>query len=103
GNASFLLAQAGTIAWRQLGNLIRARVSFERLSALSPEHPQLRAFEAQIGETLQAASATASPRPAPVAAAPAAVAAAPAPEAEAARSPQPQQAPAHAEPPPVAA
>jgi tetratricopeptide (TPR) repeat protein len=52
GNATFLLAQAGTIAWRQLGNLIRARASFQRLSAVAPEHPQLRAFEAQIGETL---------------------------------------------------
>ena len=50
---TFLLAQAGTIAWRQLGNLIRARTSFERLSAVAPEHPQLRAFEAQIGETLK--------------------------------------------------
>ena len=56
GNATFLLAQAGTIAWRQLGNLIRARVSFQRLSAVAPEHPQLRAFEAQIGETLQGAA-----------------------------------------------
>jgi tetratricopeptide (TPR) repeat protein len=53
GGSTFLLAQAGTIAWRQLGNLIRARLSFERLSAVSPEHPQLRAFEAQIGETLK--------------------------------------------------
>lgn len=53
GNVTFLLAQAGTIAWRQLGNLIRARLSFERLSAVAPEHPQLRAFEAQIGETLK--------------------------------------------------
>ncbi|HEX3345484.1 MAG TPA: hypothetical protein VHS09_12960, partial [Polyangiaceae bacterium] len=53
GGSTFLLAQAGLIAWRQLGNLIRARLSFERLSAVSPEHPQLRAFEAQIGETLQ--------------------------------------------------
>jgi tetratricopeptide (TPR) repeat protein len=53
GNATFLLAQAGTIAWRQLGNLIRARASFQRLSAVAPEHPQLRAFEAQIGETLK--------------------------------------------------
>ena len=51
--STFLLAQAGIIAWRQLGNLIRARLSFERLSAVSPEHPQLRAFEAQIGETLK--------------------------------------------------
>jgi tetratricopeptide (TPR) repeat protein len=55
GGSTFLLAQAGTIAWRQLGNLIRARLSFERLSAVSPEHPQLRAFEAQIGETLKPA------------------------------------------------
>ena len=53
GGGTFLLAQAGIIAWRQLGNLIRARLSFERLSAVSPEHPQLRAFEAQIGETLK--------------------------------------------------
>ncbi|MDF2693599.1 MAG: domain protein putative component of TonB system, partial [Labilithrix sp.] len=52
GNATFLLAQAGTIAWRQLGNLIRARTVFERLSQISPEHPILRAFEAQIGESL---------------------------------------------------
>jgi tetratricopeptide (TPR) repeat protein len=52
GNATFLLAQAGTIAWKNVGNLMRARSSFERLSAVSPEHPQLRAFEAQIGEQL---------------------------------------------------
>ena len=36
------------------GNLIRARSSFERLVAVSPEHPQLKAFELQIGETLKA-------------------------------------------------
>jgi len=52
GNATFLLAQAGTIAWRQLGNLIRARNVFERLSQIEPRHPQLLAFEAQIGEQL---------------------------------------------------
>ncbi|MBX3191757.1 MAG: tetratricopeptide repeat protein [Labilithrix sp.] len=52
GNATFLLAQAGTIAWRQLGNLIRARTVFERLSHLEPRHPMLLAFEAQIGEQL---------------------------------------------------
>ena len=61
GDSTFLLAQAGTIAWRQLGNLIRARSSFERLSAVSPEHPQLRAFEAQIGETLKPTDAVAAP------------------------------------------
>ncbi|MGO9714610.1 MAG: tetratricopeptide repeat protein [Polyangiaceae bacterium] len=53
GNATFLLAQAGTIAWKNVGNLIRARSSFERLSAVMPEHPQLRAFEAQIGEPIK--------------------------------------------------
>lgn len=52
GNATFLLAQAGTIAWRQLGNLIRARTVFERLGTIEPRHPQLLAFEAQIGEQL---------------------------------------------------
>ncbi|HEY1955264.1 MAG TPA: tetratricopeptide repeat protein, partial [Polyangiaceae bacterium] len=52
GDATFLLAQAGVIAWREMGNLIRARNVFEKLAASSPEHPQLRAFEAQIGEKL---------------------------------------------------
>ena len=52
GNATFLLAQAGVIAWRQLGNLIRARTVFERLGKIAPHHPQLLAFEAQIGESL---------------------------------------------------
>ncbi|HEX7664679.1 MAG TPA: hypothetical protein VF407_09215, partial [Polyangiaceae bacterium] len=56
GNATFMLVQAGTIAWREMGNLIRARNSFERLVDLAPEHPQIRAFEAQIGEQLIAAS-----------------------------------------------
>ena len=71
GGGTFLWAQAGTIAWRQLGNLIRARLSFERLSGVSPEHPQLRAFEAQIGETLSpgkpAAATAQTPAPNPVA------------------------------------
>ncbi len=67
GNATFLLAQAGLIAWRQMGNLIRARVAFERLSAVAPEHPQLRAFEAQIGEPLSAARPTRSAPPAALA------------------------------------
>ncbi|MEO8800480.1 MAG: hypothetical protein ABI551_21485, partial [Polyangiaceae bacterium] len=56
GNATFMLVQAGTIAWREMGNLIRARSSFERLVDVAPEHPQIRAFEAQIGEPLVAAS-----------------------------------------------
>ena len=63
GNATFLLAQAGTIAWRQLGNLIRARTVFERLSQIEPQHPMLLAFEAQIGEQLSnAPPATAASR-----------------------------------------
>ena len=61
GNATFLLAQAGTIAWRQLGNLIRARTVFERLSQISPEHPILRAFELQIGESLSSPPPPARP------------------------------------------
>jgi tetratricopeptide (TPR) repeat protein len=102
GNSTFLLAQAGTIAWRQLGNLIRARSSFERLSAVAPEHPQLRAFEAQIGEPLvRAAKASdevvaqeAAPVPAPVVArandvAPAPLAPEPAPPPPAAPAPPP--------------
>ena len=61
GDATFLLAQAGTIAWREMGNLIRARNVFERLAAAHPAHPQLRAFEAQIGETLTADAAKRAP------------------------------------------
>ncbi|MEO6419681.1 MAG: tetratricopeptide repeat protein, partial [Polyangiaceae bacterium] len=61
GNATFLLVQAGTIAWREMGNLIRARTSFERLVDVAPEHPQLRAFEAQIGETLTSHKAGGAP------------------------------------------
>jgi tetratricopeptide (TPR) repeat protein len=39
GAESFLLAQAANVAWRQLGNLMRARAYFEKLSAVSPDHP----------------------------------------------------------------
>ena len=102
GDSTFLLAQAGTIAWRQLGNLIRARLSFERLSAVSPEHPQLRAFEAQIGETLKAGASGA----AEVAAPPPVHAAVPAPR-EVTPAPAPVVAPTPREetpaPPPVEA
>src|ERR1019366_6037938 len=118
GDSTFLLAQAGTIGWRQLGNLIRARSSFERLSVVSPEHPQLRAFEAQIGETLKTADAptdaVAAPavqapsseparQPAPAAARKAATPA-PAPVAAVATpAPAPVAAPAPPAPEPVAA
>lgn len=64
GDATFLLAQAGTIAWREMGNLIRAKNVFARLASAHPDHPQLRAFEAQIGEKLgDGAVAAAAPAP----------------------------------------
>src|SRR6185503_20272317 len=49
GSETFILAQAATLTWRQLGNMMRARSYFERLSAISPDHPSLKAFEKQIG------------------------------------------------------
>ena len=66
GELTFLLAQAGTIAWRELGNLSRARTVFERLSQVMPEHPQVRAFEQQIGESLAAKGPASSPAAPPV-------------------------------------
>lgn len=78
-----LLAQGGMIAWRELGDLLAARVYFERLVGVDPTHPAVAAFEAQIGQSLQA-SAVRAPD---MTAAPAAVAAsgvdAPAPVGEA--------------------
>ena len=65
GSASYMLAQAATIAWRQLGNLIRARTAFERLSAVAPAHPQLQLFEAQIGEKLSPPNFTSPTAPPP--------------------------------------
>ena len=53
GDASlFMVAQAGLVLWRNVGDLMRARVWFERLAALAPDHPNLLAFETQIGEKL---------------------------------------------------
>ncbi len=98
GNATFLLAQAGTIAWRQLGNLIRARTVFERLSQISPEHPILRAFELQIGESL-----TSPPPAGPVVTIPPAATVPPtATVPPAATAPPPQYVEPSAPPPPVA-
>ena len=54
--ASHLLTQVGLLAWKERGDLIRARRAFERLAGVAPAHPALRAFEAQIGETLSAPS-----------------------------------------------
>ncbi|HSN97053.1 MAG TPA: hypothetical protein VLS89_02110, partial [Candidatus Nanopelagicales bacterium] len=61
GSSPFVVAQAGAIAWKQLGNLMRARAWFERLAAVAPDHPTLRAFEAQIGEQLSGAQAVKAP------------------------------------------
>ena len=97
----FLVAQAGTILWRQGANLMRARAWFERLVAIAPDHPSLRAFEAQIGEHLGA--------PAPGAADDAAVdvvVASEPPPAPIAPASEPPPAPARAAsepPPPVSA
>ena len=108
GNATFLLAQAGAIAWRQMGNLVRARTSFARLSAVAPNHPELRAFEAQIGERIEAqgdiaaspavvVAASRHPEARPVSVAPTPAAEPPAPE------PEPTPAPAIARAVPAAA
>ncbi len=66
GNDSspFMVAQAGLVLWRHVGNLMRARTWFERLAAIAPDHPSLLAFEAQIGEKL---GAVAAPTPVEVA------------------------------------
>ncbi|HEY2406375.1 MAG TPA: tetratricopeptide repeat protein [Polyangiaceae bacterium] len=50
--AGYLLASGGLIAWRERGDLIRARRFFERLARVDAAHPALKAFEAQIGESL---------------------------------------------------
>jgi len=126
GSETFLLAQAATLTWRQLGNLIRARTYFERLSAISPDHPSLQAFEKQIGEPVRPRQSQkpATPIPAPIAAKSAkpratATESAPPPARDetpvggtpsvAARSPEPapaaipKPAPVASEPPPEAA
>src|SRR6188768_199509 len=77
--ASYLLATGGLMAWRERGDLIRARRFFERLSRIEPAHPALKAFEAQIGEQIAGAPSARAAEPAPVSAK--AVAAAPAAEA----------------------
>ena len=51
-NTAFHLATAGLTAWKNLGDLIRARSYFERLAKVAPDHGALRAFEKQIGQTL---------------------------------------------------
>jgi golgin subfamily B member 1 len=97
GTDAFLLVQGATIAWRHLGDLALARTYFERVSVVSPDHPVLAAFEAELGEPVRAPAAapavpaTAAPAPV-VAAAPAvapAPAAPPAPSVASAAAPEP--------------
>ena len=93
GQVASLLAEAGTLAWRKLGNLMRARGYFEQLAALQPEHTTLSAFEAQIGESLRAAPASAPVVEAEAAAVPVVEAeAASAPVVAVAAAPQAQEA-----------
>ncbi len=101
-DATFLLVQQGTIAWRELGDLMRARSVFTRLGAVAPEHPTLRAFEAQIGETLARGGDVSPPSAVPTPRAPAAAQTAPPPE-EAKRAAAEEAAAAAPEPEPVIA
>ena len=84
-SASYLLATGGLMAWRERGDLIRARKFFERLSRIEPTHPALLAFEAQIGEQIAGAPSARAVEPAPVSAK--AAAGAPSPAAETAVTP----------------
>jgi tetratricopeptide (TPR) repeat protein len=61
--AGYLLAQAGLIAWKERGDLIKARRLFERLSVLDGKQPALAAFEAQIGESLRGPERESEPAP----------------------------------------
>ncbi|HVU04695.1 MAG TPA: tetratricopeptide repeat protein [Polyangiaceae bacterium] len=102
--SAFYLSSAGGAAWRQMGDLIRARTFFEKLAAVAPEHTALAAFELQIGQKLAAskpdgAGKAESPAPPPVAASPAPPPVAEEPAAAAAEeAPAPAAAPAPAVP-----
>ncbi len=49
---TFILAEGARVLWLKVGDMIQARRWFERLAGREPDHPTLRAFEAQIGERL---------------------------------------------------
>ena len=103
--ASHLLTQAGLLAWKERGDLIRARRAFERLAGVAPTHPALKAFEAQIGETLSAAAVKDDPDPPPRSKKSKGKKAAPEPEPEQERPSDPpaivvSEAPATPPPPP---
>ena len=91
GGSPFMVAQAGLVLWRQVGNLMRARSWFEKLSALAPDHPNLLAFEAQIGEKLGAGGTNHAAAPAFVA-----TESVPPPAEPALSEPPPPAAPEHA-------
>ncbi|HTJ82293.1 MAG TPA: tetratricopeptide repeat protein, partial [Polyangiaceae bacterium] len=103
--SAFAIAQAGLIAWRNQGNLMRARGWFEKLAALVPEHAAVAAFEVQIGESLRGGAAPAAPAEEPSAkvssAPPPAAPPEPEPVADAAPEAEPEAAPAP-EPEPAA-
>jgi tetratricopeptide (TPR) repeat protein len=105
-SSPFMVAQAGLVLWRNVGNLMRARPWFEKLVALAPDHPALKAFELQIGETLGGGAAAAPaevPADAPVEPAPVAAAPEPAPApapVPSAPPPAPAPAPVASAPPP---
>lgn len=104
---AYLLANAGLLAWRERGDLIRARRFFERLARIDAQHPALVAFEAQIGEKVGGAAPAAQPSAKPaarVSEAPPAPAPEPEPEPEpVAAAPEPSPAPAAVVAAPVAA
>ncbi len=100
GDATFLLVQQGTIAWRELGDLMKARTVFQRLGSIAPEHPTLRAFEAQIGESLAPRGEGSPPSAVPTPRAPAVAAPTAPPPEEAAQAQAEEAAQAHAEPEP---
>lgn len=45
----FMLAQAGIVMWRNVGNVMRAHYWFEQLEKVAPAHPALHAFTATVG------------------------------------------------------
>jgi tetratricopeptide (TPR) repeat protein len=67
---SFVLSLAGSLAWRHVGDLMKARAYFSRLAGLVPDNRELRAFEMQIGEKLAPSAGTPSVAPRQVSAPP---------------------------------
>ncbi|MBW2524919.1 MAG: tetratricopeptide repeat protein [Deltaproteobacteria bacterium] len=49
---AYVLAEAGRVSWLKVGDLMMARVWFERLARAVPDHPSIDEFESQIGEPI---------------------------------------------------